>query len=765
MLGPLKAIGALVAGGAFFKDAIDASKKLTGETLSLTKALGLTGTQASTLRTALSDIGSDSETYIGAFQKFAKQIKNNEQGLKDMGLQTRDANGNLRDSNTLMTEALQVVGEYKPGLDQTTAAMTLFGKGVNEVMALQKLNNGVLEAAKKKNEELYLGISKEGVDSTKKYNLAMVGVGQVFLGIKNVIAQAVMPIFTQLATWFNDVGPTAVFAFKVAIDLLATALQVVIGVLKETWNIIRAVADPLFTLGRAIKKLLTGDVTGASDEMSKIFSNWADAGEKAWARIGDGAKESMKEISNLWSKGTEVAAPKGGGKTMGDFSKGGAGGKDTSRLSQWESDLAERKLALEKQGLLEGQYREMSKADEAAYWALIGALGNLSSTERIAVTRKTAEMEMAAIKQGFEARVGALNAEAAAFKNNTGERLRIEREIQAKYQEGTKEYEVAAKKIVEIERQAAEQAKAIANSRVQADRDARLQTLALEEQTVQTAVQLGIVTRAQELAAQAGFENRRNAIARDALAERMQAAQLDPDRNPVELEKINREMEQLERQHVLRLAQIRGAATVEAAKYQSQFFSSLSGDLQTSIGNILNRTQSLTSSIRGLFASLGQSLTRVFAQMASDWIIAQLKMRLASAQTSLAEINNSALSAAGHAYDAVVGIPYVGPFLAPAAAAVAYGGVLAFGASVSAAGGYDIPGNVNPIIQAHAKEMVLPAKQADVIRDMADGGGAGGGDIHLHVHAMDAGSVKRLFMSNRSELAEALKAARRDFAF
>ena len=160
----LAGIAAVLASGAFFKDTIAVANKLNAEALGLAKALGVTGTQASTLRTALGDIGSDSETYIGAFQKFARQIKKNEEGLQEMGLKTRDSNGHLRDSNTLFTEALQKVGEYKPGLDQATASMTYFGKSIDEVMQLQKLNSAVIEEAKKKNEELYLNLSQERVE-------------------------------------------------------------------------------------------------------------------------------------------------------------------------------------------------------------------------------------------------------------------------------------------------------------------------------------------------------------------------------------------------------------------------------------------------------------------------------------------------------------------------------------------------------------------------------------------------------------------------
>ncbi len=47
-------------------------------------------------------------------------------------------------------------------------------------------------------------------------------------------------------------------------------------------------------------------------------------------------------------------------------------------------------------------------------------------------------------------------------------------------------------------------------------------------------------------------------------------------------------------------------------------------------------------------------------------------------------------------------------------------------AEASAEGGYDIPAGVNPVTQLHEKEMVLPKAQAEVIRGLANRGGAGG---------------------------------------
>ena len=769
---PLLVISAMFAGGAFFKDAIGAANKFNGECMGLSKSLGITGAQASTLNTALGDIGSDTDTYVGAFQKFAKQLKNNEEGLQQMGLKTRDANGNLRDSNTLFTEALGTVGGYKAGLDQNIAAQTLFGKGVAEVMALQKLNNQVLEEAKAKNEALGLTITQEGVEASKKYKLAINDVGDVFLAIKKTIGEAVMPVFTDLSEYFASTGPYVVAVFKGALlgvlgafEFVKAAVKTVAGSIFESINLI---IDGAGLIGEVFSKLFKGDFSGAYESAKNLGKRVGQAVVGAAANFvesgNDVDKALQKNYDRLYGKGTEVSAPTKGTKTMGDLGKT----KDSSRMAEWEATLAADKAGLERQGMLEGQYREMSKADEQKYWEDLRGKQDLSSAERIALARKTAELEMAGIKQGFEVKVASLQAEAAAYKNNTDERMRIELEIQSKYQQGTKQYEESAKRIVEIQRQAAEQERTIRNSRVQAERDARLQTVALEEQTIQTAAQLGLITQEQVLTAQAQFEQRRNAIAKEALDERMRIASQDPDKNKVEIEKINSETEALERAHQLRLGQIRGAQAVDSAKYQTQFFQGMQNSMQGSIQNILNGTQTIGQGFRSLFAGIGQSLAQTVSKMASDWIIGQIKMRLASKETSLVQLNNNAMAAAGAAYNSVVGIPYIGPFLAPAAAAVAYAGVMAFGSMASAEGGFDIPGNVNPIVQTHAREMILPAKHADVIRSLADqgqgAGAVGGGDVHMHVHTQSTQDFQNFLSQNSHVLAPALRRLGRNFS-
>lgn len=69
--------------------------------------------------------------------------------------------------------------------------------------------------------------------------------------------------------------------------------------------------------------------------------------------------------------------------------------------------------------------------------------------------------------------------------------------------------------------------------------------------------------------------------------------------------------------------------------------------------------------------------------------------------------------------------------------APASGPSLAFLPALSAAGGYDIPSGMNPIVQAHQREMILPERQADVIRNFENYDfpepGEGGGNVEVNI--------------------------------
>jgi hypothetical protein len=216
-------------------------------------------------------------------------------------------------------------------------------------------------------------------------------------------------------------------------------------------------------------------------------------------------------------------------------------------------------------------------------------------------------------------------------------------------------------------------------------------------------------------------------------------------------------------------------ANATATKQQQQQWQWLSDSMKSSfasaIENMLEKGQSFGQAMRSVFMSLFNALIGAIARWVSEWITNLLLAKATSATTASAQAAGNAAAAAVAAMASVAAIPYVGWAMAPEVAAATYAEGMAYAGLASAAGGYDIPASVNPLIQAHARETVIPAPLAEAYRQgaksLGDGGGQGsGGDIHIHqnVSAADGKSVAAMMRtpSYQKELQRAMrKAARR----
>ena len=132
---------------------------------------------------------------------------------------------------------------------------------------------------------------------------------------------------------------------------------------------------------------------------------------------------------------------------------------------------------------------------------------------------------------------------------------------------------------------------------------------------------------------------------------------------------------------------------------------------------------------------------------------------IASKASALSSIEANAAVAASGAYAAIALIPYVGPALAPAAAATAFVGASAYSTALAmpsfAVGAWELPGDM--VANVHKGEMIIPAGPAAALRDGLSGGGGGrGGDTHVHfnVTAPDAGGVQAFFNQHAATIAK-----------
>ena len=275
--------------------------------------------------------------------------------------------------------------------------------------------------------------------------------------------------------------------------------------------------------------------------------------------------------------------------------------------------------------------------------------------------------------------------------------------------------------------------------------------------------QTGLITKEQLLALDLEFENQRTAIRAQAIQERM--AMVDPLTDPVAYEELLLQLEEIERGHQERGAQARGEITKEQMKSINAIVGSLESGLMQVGNTLLTNWRNVGNALRSVLANIGQSIIQETVLKPLTAKIAAFAKERAQA---LASIGTKAADAGAGAASSQASIPYVGPALALAAMGAVFAGVMGMSSKVpSAAGGFDIPAGVNPLTQLHEKEMVLPAKYADMVRVMAEGGAPAAEPamppVHVNITALDAPGVKRLMLDNRGAVADALKAALRDF--
>lgn len=442
------------------------------------------------------------------------------------------------------------------------------------------------------------------------------------------------------------------------------------------------------------------------------------------------------------------------------------GGKSKSRTGQWTEVLDAQKVAHQQQQAEQGTFHQFSAQKEMEYWQGILQRDDLTAAERLTVQRNYLAALTADRRQAEGTAFADLQAQAQQYRTNMEARLAIaqqtlERSAQL-YGTDSQEYQRAAMEIVAIEREKAQQLQQIKQNEIEASQNARLADIAHAEQMAQFALQEGLVTQQQMLAAQKDFEDQRYAIEAAALEQRRLLLENDPDRNPVALQQIHQQMQELEQQHRNTVAGIQQQQTMEARSNWNGMLGSMQQSWTNGLNGILTGTMSTEGLMRGIFASIGTAFVEnMVTKPLMAWMFGEaaktsatvtgvatrgaaeeagaMKSVLLWAGAAIKNILTSAYQAMAGAFAAMSAIPVVGPALGVAAAAAA--GAFVFGLVknvASAEKGYDIPAGTNPLTQLHEQEMVLPKQYANVIRRAADGegglGGGGGDTIHYNDH-------------------------------
>jgi hypothetical protein len=207
-------------------------------------------------------------------------------------------------------------------------------------------------------------------------------------------------------------------------------------------------------------------------------------------------------------------------------------------------------------------------------------------------------------------------------------------------------------------------------------------------------------------------------------------------------------------------------ANAQSTQIMQSISQNLANSFSTAIKGMISGTQTLSTAFEKMGQQMLQSLESALEKMLSQWMQHHIMELLVHTQTKESEVavnqtaseQTQAISlkehmnqilmtakqAATKAWDAMSGIPVVGPALGAAAAAATFAAVMAFGSVTSAAGGfYEVDRDQLAFI--HKKEMVLPAGIADRLRTTVAGGGGDSGmniNVFHNVNAIDSASFQ-----------------------
>lgn len=309
----------------------------------------------------------------------------------------------------------------------------------------------------------------------------------------------------------------------------------------------------------------------------------------------------------------------------------------------------------------------------------------------------------------------------------------------------------AQKDLEQQMKEGAKQFYALLEQKAQAAKNAAMDMVETEEAAAQQQYDLGLITQEQLLELQRSFLARKLAIEKEYLEAKL--LQVDPENDPVAYAKVKEEILEVERRYRQQQIQLSYQAQQESMAPMKSLITSFEGLWEQGLTAMLNGTLRWSNAFKAIGATLvGWFARDVIGAMLKEWLTAEAKKILMKygflAQEKAADIAGAAATvaiktgeatavASANAVEAGTGaaasqaaIPIVGPALALAAMAAIFAAVMGMSKNIkSAAGGYDIPSGVNPLIQGHAEEMMLPAKYANMIRRMADSdSGSGSGD-------------------------------------
>ena len=759
--------------------AIAAFGRATEETRGLAGMLGIAADEASILRASLDDVGISSEGYLGVIQRMTMRLREKKDRFTELGITIKDQNGLLLDNQQILMNTLTRIDKFKAGTDRNLISQELIGRGYKVVNDLLRMTPELLQANAEWAARFGQVLNNEDIAAFRKFELASNDTKDALEGFQLTLARGFMPLLQHLADSLNSQLPGAFSNFKVVLGgvvIIAEALYIAFYAASAVVvNFIGIFADMFTSMGLAIADLAHGDWRLALKDMEAGFNGLHERVGDVMYGIEDEVGKSVQRIRDMYKKPIVEPTTRGGTDTYTPPQTG----QEEKVIAEWVAELQRMKDRSD-------DILGLALASEAEFW-----IARLLMVKEGTKSYEAALHNLADVRKRIAA--DELSEEESKFRNelflankNTDEKLAIYDKwlalIETKYGRDHARYRDLEQQKTAVLRQQLEERRSLELMYTDAITTAKVAEINRERELLRGASSMDLVSGQERVARLRELENQEYEIRREGLLrKRDMEGTSATDRAQAEAELAG-----VIQEHNLSVLRSNNDMLDAIRDKWDTIFSAISSTISTSIQGMILGTTTFKQAWNSLMTNILASFVDMGVKLLLRWIANEIAMTTATtagvavrtaaeqagasqsvlvqAGAAVKNILNSAWEAAAAAFKAIAGIPFVGPALAVGASIAAFAAVAGLiGNIVSSEGGWDVPGGGGMAV-LHPREMVLPEKLANVIRQSADGeGGAGGGSYTFNVSAIDADGVRKFFRDNAPALVSQLRKLNREF--
>jgi hypothetical protein len=242
----LKAIGiAAVAAatglGVLTKSAINTNDELS----KLSQKLGISTEDLSALAFAGEFSGVSLGNLDGALSALTRRFNNFDRtgggaakdAFTDLGIATRDTEGNLRDINDVFLEVAEKISKMEAGIEKTALVQDIFSKSQAKIIPLLNEGKDGLEAFRKQAEKLGLILDQRTAKASEQFNDQLDRLGKQVTGFGAKLAEKLLPTLIRTTKEIETFADSADFkdvltAVQIAVEAIIVAFKGLIVVLK-----------------------------------------------------------------------------------------------------------------------------------------------------------------------------------------------------------------------------------------------------------------------------------------------------------------------------------------------------------------------------------------------------------------------------------------------------------------------------------------------------------------------------------------------------